>query len=108
MSDLIEQFTVEDDVLVMSVGTNLFKIIGDLKEVDLPEEGNEVDKGEDIITLTGTDEEIHLRSPIAGIIVEVNDLFQDNLSSNRKKTSHKEWIIKIEPHEVDELLSFED
>ena len=59
----LEVLTVEEDVLTVAVRSDVFSRVGDIKEVELPEEGSEVEKGDELITLVGEDDELHLRSP---------------------------------------------
>ncbi len=102
----IERLIVEDDLLVIQITTEILSKTGDIRNVDFPEEGAEVEKGDEIASISGTDEDIILKAPISGTIIEINDLFIDNLLQNRSGTNHAEWIVKIEPQDPDDLFGF--
>lgn len=104
----VEFIKVEEDVLVIGVGTQLFDRIGEIKSVDLPEEGSEVVKGEECVFITGLEEDLHLRAPLNGMVLEVNDLFSDELEKHKSNPNHCEWILKIEPSDPEELIEFEE
>ena len=104
----IEQLNIQDDVLVISFSTDLFSRIGEIRSIDAPEEGLEVEKGEEFSSITGTEDDLHLRAPLSGVILEVNELFSENLTENKHNPGHREWFVKIEPQDVDDLVEFEE
>lgn len=104
----LERLAVEDDLLVIYLTSDIFSRVGNIKNVDLPEEGDEVDKGDELATITGTEEDLHLKAPISGVILEVNELFLDNLSKHKEKSEGSEWIIKIEPLDTEDLFGFDE
>lgn len=108
LSEPIELMKVEEGLLVVGVRARLFNRIGEIKNIDLPEEGSEVQKGEECVSITGAEEDVHVRSPIDGVILEVNELFSEELEKHRKNPSHWEWVLKIEPSDPEDLIEFED
>jgi len=104
----VEFMKVEDGLLVVGVGIQLFNRIGRIKSVDLPEEGSEVQKGEECVFITGAEEDVHLRAPIDGVILEVNDLFSEELEKHRNDPNHREWVFKIDPADPEDLIEFEE
>jgi len=108
MSELIEKITVEDGVLVMSVGTDIYHKTGKITDIELPEEGSEIEQGEEFITVIGMEDDLHLRAPLSGIVLEVNELFTEELLKNKNNARHLEWIVRIEPSDADDLLAFEE
>ena len=104
----VEQLTVEDDVLVVSLSGKLFNSVGHIETLDLPEEGSEIGAGDDLVIINGTDDDLHLRAPISGTILEVNDLFQEEITKFEGDSEHYEWVVKIEPQDPEDLLKFED
>ena len=47
-------------------------------------------------------------APLNGIVLEVNDLFADEIEKKRDKDDASEWIVKIQPQDPDDLLAFEE
>lgn len=108
LNDPVEHLTIEDDLLVMSVSAKIFDIVGDVEGIDFPEEGSEVEAGAEILTINGSEEELVLRAPISGIVLEVNDLFSEDIAKAQDDPSHFEWLLKIEPQDPEDLLKFEE
>lgn len=106
--ELIEHLTVEDDLLVVRFTPKIFSRIGAIKNIELPEEGDAVEKGDEIASITGTEDDLQLKAPISGVILEINELFSDNLSAHKDNSKYSEWIVKIEPEDPDDLLAFEE
>ena len=61
-----------------------------------------------MVIINGTDDDLHLRAPISGTILEVNDLFQEEITKFEGDSEHYEWVVKIEPQDPEDLLKFED
>ena len=108
VSEPVEQLAVEDDALVISLSGKIFDSVGQIEALDLPEEGIEIEAGDDLVIINGTDDDIHFRAPISGTILEVNDLFQEEITKFEGDSEHYEWVVKIEPQDPEDLLKFED
>src|SRR3989338_9981742 len=108
LSEPVEQLTVEDDVLVVSLSGKLFDTVGQIEALDLPEEGSEIEAGDDLVIINGTDDDLHFRAPISGTVLEVNDLFQEEITKFEGDSEHYEWVVKIEPQDSEDLLKLED
>ncbi len=108
LTEPVEQLTVEDDVLVVNLSGKLFDSVGQIDNLDLPEEGSEIEAGDDLVIINGRDDDLHLRAPISGTILEVNDLFQEEITKFQGDSEHYEWVVKIEPQDSEDLLKFED
>ena len=104
----VELLFVEDDVLVVSLSGKLFDTVGQIEVLDLPEEGSEIEAGDDLVIINGTDDDLHFRAPISGTVLEVNDLFQEEITKFEGDSEHYEWVVKIEPQDSEDLLKFED
>jgi len=104
----IAVITAEDEAIVVHVTTAIFNRTGEIKSVDFPEEGQEVQKGEDCVFINGDEEDIHLKAPVNGVILEINELLCEDLIKNRNKIGHMEWAFKLEPEDRDDLLQFTD
>jgi glycine cleavage system H protein len=108
VSEAVEFMKVEDDLLVVGVKAQLFNRIGEIKNIDLPEEGSEVAKGDECVFITGVEEDLHLRAPIHGVVLEVNDLFSEDLEKHKDDPDYFAWVFKIEPSDIEDLVEFEE
>lgn len=78
--------------------------------IDLPEEGEEVEKGDNYTSLEAMKWSGHLSSPVSGKIIEVNDDLYDN-PEKINEDSYGSWIVKVElsdPSELEELMNAEE
>lgn len=107
-SEPIEHIAVEDDVLVIHVTGKIFNAVGKVEDVDLPEEGIEVEAGEEIASIVGSEGDVQLRTPISGIVLEVNDFFVEEIEKAQDDPEGYQWIVKIEPQNPDDILKFEE
>lgn len=104
--DPVEHITVEDDILVIHVSGKIFDVIGKIEDLDLPEEGIEVEAGDEVASVIGSEGDLQLKTPIAGIVLEVNDLFEEEIATTEEEPEECRWIVKIEPSDPDDLLKF--
>ncbi len=81
--------------------------LGNVVYVDMPEEGDEVTKGEDFGAIESVKAASDLFSPVSGEIVEINEALVDNPRLVNEDPMNN-WIIKVEMSdaaELDDLLS---
>ena len=80
--------------------------MGDITYVDLPEEGDEVNAGEEFGALESVKAASDLFSPVSGTVVAVNEELADT-PEKVNEDAYAAWIIKVEmsdPSEVDALM----
>ena len=105
-SDSHEWVKVEGNVAVIGVSDFAQAEMGDITYVDMPDEGDEVTKGEDFGALESVKASSELYSPVSGKVVEVNTELED-APELINEDAYAAWIIKVEisdPAELDELL----
>ena len=80
--------------------------MGDITYVDLPEEGDEVQAGEEFGALESVKASSELYAPVSGKVVAVNAALEDS-PELVNEDAYANWLIKVEmsdPAEVDALL----
>ncbi|MBI4040500.1 MAG: hypothetical protein HY390_01390 [Deltaproteobacteria bacterium] len=107
MKEPLEVISIEDDVLILSFDSRLLETVGQIEDVDLPEEGDEIEQGQDCIVIHGSEDKLEIRAPISGLILEVNDSFLQDISK-KPKNHTAQWLIKIEANDPDDLFKFEE
>lgn len=101
-----EYVRVEDGMGYIGITPFAAKQLGNVVYVDMPEEGDEVTKGEEFGAIESVKAASDLFSPVSGEVVEVNEALADN----PKLVSDdpiENWIIKVklsDPTETDDLL----
>lgn len=96
---------VESDGTV-TVGMNDFyqKSAGDTTYIDLPFEGDDVDRGETVGKIQSAKWVGKFVTPVSGEIIEVNEDLEDDCMLINKSPYQDGWIMKVEPSNLDEDL----
>ena len=106
-SESHEWVKVEGNIAVIGVSDFAQAEMGDITYVDLPDEGDEVEKGEDFGALESVKASSELYSPVSGKIVEVNSELED-APELINEDAFANWIIKVEMSDESELESLMD
>lgn len=98
-----EYVRVEDDnVAYIGISPFAAKQLGNVVYVDMPEEGDEVAKGDEFGAIESVKAASDLFSPVSGEVIEINE----ELNDNPKLVSDdpmKNWIIKVSISDLSEL-----
>ena len=81
--------------------------MGDITYVDLPDEGDEIEKGEDFGALESVKASSELYAPVSGKVVEVNTALED-APELINEDAFENWIIKVEMSDESELEDLMD
>ncbi len=105
-----EYARVEGNIAYIGISEFAARQLGNVVYVDMPEDGDDVVKGEEFGAIESVKAASDLYSPVSGAVVEINEHLIDNprLVSDDPMTN---WIIKVEmsdPAELESLLSPED
>jgi len=106
-SDSHEWVKVDGNVAIIGVSDFAQEEMGDITYVDVPAEGDEVEKGEDFGALESVKASSELYSPVSGTVVGVNEDLDDK-PELINEDPYGAWIIKVEMKdntELDSLLS---
>jgi len=106
-SESHEWVKVEGEIAIIGVSDFAQEEMGDITYVDMPDEGDEVSKGEDFGALESVKASSELYSPVSGEVVEVNSEV-DDAPEKINEDPYGSWIIKVkmsDPSELDSLLS---
>ena len=106
-SESHEWVKVEGNIAVVGVSDFAQAEMGDITYVDLPDEGDEVEKGEDFGALESVKASSELYSPVSGKVVEVNSALED-APELINEDAFENWIIKVEMSDESELESLMD
>ena len=106
-SESHEWVKVEGNIAVIGVSDFAQAEMGDITYVDLPDEGDEVEKGEDFGALESVKASSELYSPVSGKVVEVNAELED-APELINEDAFANWIIKVEMSDESELESLMD
>lgn len=105
-----EYARIEGNIAYVGISEYAAKQLGNVVYVDMPEDGDDVSKGEEFGAIESVKAASDLFSPVSGAVTEINEHLIDNprLVSDDPMNN---WIIKVEmsdPSELETLLSPED
>ncbi len=105
-SESHEWVKVEGNVAIIGITDHAQHQMGSLSYVDMPEEDDELEKGEEFGAVESVKAASDLYSPVSGTVVEVNEGLDDN-PGLLNEDAFANWIIKVEmsdPSELEELM----
>lgn len=108
-SESHEWVKVEGDIAIIGVSDFAQKEMGDITYVDLPDEDDELNEGEEFGALESVKASSELISPVSGVVIEKNEELEDR-PELINEDAYSAWIIKVklsEPSELDALMSAE-
>jgi glycine cleavage system H protein len=85
--------------------------LGDVVAVELPDEGDEVTKGEVFGSVESVKAVSDLFAPVSGVVLRVNTPLNDSPEYVNEDPYDEGWMIEIElsdPEELEELMSVDD
>lgn len=109
-SESHEWVKVDGDVAIIGITDFAQSEMGDITYVDLPGEGDEVEKDADFGALESVKASSELYSPVSGTVAAVNEALED-APELINEDPYANWIIKVkisDTAELDSLLSAAD
>ena len=104
-----EYIIVDGNVGYVGVSDFAQQQLGNVVYVDMPEQGDDLTKGEEFGAIESVKAASDLIAPVSGTVLEFNELLLDN-PKLINEDAMKNWIIKVElsdPSELDDLLDEE-
>lgn len=101
-----EYVKVEGNIGYIGISDFAQKELGNVVYVDMPEEGDEVEAGEDFGAVESVKAASDLIAPVSGTVVEVNEALVDN-PRLLNEDALGNWIIKVEisdPVQLEDLM----
>ncbi len=103
-----EWLRVEDDVVVVGITTHAASELGDVVFVELPEEGTEVAKDDEIVVIESVKAASDILAPLDGEIVEVNAALTDNPSMVNDDPQGEAWFFKMKVADLSAMDDYMD
>lgn len=102
-----EYVTVDGNIGTIGITDYAQSALGDIVFVDLPEVGEEFDKGDSFGSVESVKAASDVYAPVSGTVTEVNDILTDEPGLVNSKAESDGWFIKMElskPEETAELM----
>ena len=98
----------EDDLIVVGITEHAAEQLGDIVFVELPEEGTEVAKDDEVVVIESVKAASDILAPIDGEIVEVNERLVEDPSKVNDDPMGEAWFFKIRPSDPSQMDDYMD
>jgi glycine cleavage system H protein len=102
-----EWVKVEGDVAYFGITDYAQNMLGGIVYVEMPEEDDEVEKGESFITIESVKAATDILSPVDGTVLEVNEALDDE-PEKLNEVPYEAWIVKIQLEDASQLEGLMD
>lgn len=102
-----EWLRVEGDLVVVGITEHASEQLGDVVFVELPEEGTEVAKDDEVAVIESVKAASDILAPVDGEIVEVNSVLEDEPGKVNEDPMGDAWFFKMKLADMsvlDELM----
>ena len=103
-----EWLRVEGELVVVGITEHATEQLGDIVFVELPEEGTEVAKDDEVVVIESVKAASDILAPLDGEIVEVNDVLADNPSLVNDDPLNDGWFFKMKVEDLSVLDEYMD
>jgi glycine cleavage system H protein len=98
----------EGELVVVGITEHAAEQLGDIVFIELPEEGTEVSKDDEIVVIESVKAASDILAPLDGEIVEVNAALADNPGRVNEDAQGEAWFFKIRPADMSDLDGYMD
>lgn len=102
-----EWLRAEGDEIVVGITKHASEQLGDVVFIELPEEGREVEAGEEIVVIESVKAASDITAPVAGVITAVNGDLADN-PGKVNEDPMAAWFFRVKPAKDGVLDGFMD
>ncbi|EAR60111.1 glycine cleavage system protein GcvH [Neptuniibacter caesariensis] len=92
-----------DGTVTVGISDHAQELLGDVVFVELPEEGREVEAGEEFSLVESVKAASDIYAPISGEVVAVNEELEDAPETVNESPFGDGWIVKIKVADASEL-----
>lgn len=103
-----EYARIEGNIAIIGISDHAQTLLGDIVFVELPEVGDEIEKGETFTSVESVKAASDVYAPVSGTIIEVNESLGDSPEFVNEDAEGKAWFVKVEmsdKSEADDLLT---
>ena len=101
----------EEDVCVVGITDFAQQELGEVVSVELPEVGHVFDTGQEIGTIESVKAVAEVFTPVAGEIVEVNEVLADDPAALNDDPHGDGWLVRVKfssSKDIEELMTAEE
>lgn len=95
----------QDGTVKIGIDDFAKKLIGKVDDIEFPNLGMSITKGQPLFSIKQGKKSIHFNSPVSGLVSKINNELSENISSLDYTTYEKNWITVIDADKLDTELS---
>ncbi len=99
-------FQRKGSILTLGITSAAIEELGSVESLELPNEGDDFDKGDMVVTVAGSQGKIEVITPAAGLIQEVNQAAQDEPERVTEDPYEEGWLVRLEIQDVSDLKEY--
>lgn len=80
--------------------------VGSVEAIEFPDEGDDFDKGDIVVTVDGSNGKLEVTTPAAGIVQEINEAAKVEPDMVSEDPLEEGWLIKLEIQDSSDLKEF--
>jgi glycine cleavage system H protein len=97
-----------DGTVTIGISEHAQDALGDIVFVELPEEGRELEAGEEFGVVESVKAASDVYSPVSGEVIEVNSELEDSPETINASPYQDGWLMKVKLSDPDELKALLD
>jgi glycine cleavage system H protein len=96
-------FHRKGSVLTVGLTSAAVEDIGSVQSIEFPDEGDDFQKGDTVVTLDGAIGKLEVITPATGVIQEVNEAAKEEPDMVSEDPLEEGWLFKMEMEDTSEL-----
>ncbi len=93
----------ENDLVVVGITDFAQQQLGEVVYIELPDIDREIEQGEEAAVIESVKAAGELKSPVGGVVVEVNDTLTELPEKINEDPDGEGWVYKMKPNDPSEL-----
>lgn len=89
-------FERKGDIVTLGLTDSAIEEIGTIEDITFPDEGEDFDKGEIVVTVDGTHGKLEIKTPAAGVVSEINAVAKAEPGMVSEDPLEEGWLVKLE------------
>lgn len=99
-------FTRKADVITLGLTSLGLEDVGSVQSIELPDEGDDYEKGDTVVTIDGSNGKLEVSTPATGVVQEINKAASEEPDLVTEDPLEAGWLVKIEVQDPSDLKEF--
>ena len=100
-------FRRSSNIVTIGITPNAADELDKVDELEMPDDGDDFDKGDTILSIAGTKGALDVSAPAAGFITEINEALNEDPSPVIEDPEEEGWLVKLEIQDTSDLEEYQ-